>query len=506
MDVLANLMMGFGVVLTPTNVLIAFVGCVVGTAVGVLPGLGPTATISLLLPISVYLNGTSAIILFSGVYYGAMYGGSITSILIKIPGEAASVITCLDGYQMARKGRGGAALGISALGSFFAGILATMGIAWLGPRVADVALLFGPIEKASLLLLGLVLILGIGEGSKLKGLAMIGLGLFLGTVGVDLVSGDERFVFDVPGLRDGFGVAVVAMGLFGISEVLMMTGSPQSKVEVLAYKRRLLDLLPNREEARQSAGPVLRGSVLGFFLGLLPGGGAMLSSFASYLIERRLSRKPEEFGHGAIAGVAGPEAANNAGAQASFVPLLCLGIPANAVIAVIMGGLLMQGVTPGPRLIAERPDLFWGVIASMFVGNVMLVVLNIPLVGVFVSLLRVPQSIMSVLIVIFCVIGAYSLNNSMFDVMAIIAFGIFGYALRRGSYDVAPLLLAFVLGGLFEQNLRQGLIVGFGDPLAFVRSPISAAMLAIALAAILAPAAFQILRSSWKTDDSAARP
>jgi putative tricarboxylic transport membrane protein len=506
MDVLANLMMGFGVVLTPTNVLIAFVGCVVGTAVGVLPGLGPTATISLLLPISVYLNGTSAIILFSGIYYGAMYGGSITSILIKIPGEAASVVTCLDGYQMARKGRGGAALGISAIGSFFAGILATMGIAWLGPRVANLALLFGPIEKASLLLLGLVLILGIGEGSKLKGMAMVGLGLFLGTVGVDLVSGDERFVFDVPGLRDGFGVAVVAMGLFGISEVLMMAGSPESKVEVLAYKRRLLDLLPNREEARQSAGPVLRGSVLGFFLGLLPGGGAMLSSFASYLIERRLSRKPEEFGHGAIAGVAGPEAANNAGAQASFVPLLCLGIPANAVIAVIMGGLLMQGVTPGPRLIAERPDLFWGVIASMFVGNVMLVVLNIPLVGVFVSLLRVPQSIMSVLIVIFCVIGAYSLNNSMFDVMAIIAFGILGYALRRGGYDVAPLLLAFVLGGLFEQNLRQGLIVGFGDPLAFVRSPISAAMLAIALAAILAPAAFQILRSSWKTDDPAARP
>jgi TctA family transporter len=498
MEVLTNLMIGLDVVLTPTNLLIAFIGCFVGTAVGVLPGLGPTATISLLLPVSVYLDGTSAIILFSGIYYGAMYGGSITSILIKIPGEAASVITCIDGYQMARKGRGGAALGISALGSFFAGIVATAGIAWLGPSVAQFALLFGPIEIASLLLLGLVLILDIGTGSRLKALAMVGLGLFVGTVGVDLVSGDERFVFDVPNLRDGFGVAVVAMGLFGVSEVLMMAGSPGSKTDVLAYKKRLRDLLPNRDEARQSVGPVLRGSVLGFFLGLLPGGGAMLSSFASYLLERRLSRTPEEFGRGAVAGVAGPEAANNAGAQASFVPLLCLGIPANAVIGVIMGGLLMQGVTPGPRLIMERPDLFWGVIASMFVGNVMLVILNIPLVGVFVSLLRVPQSIMSVLIMMFCVIGAYSLNNSMFDVVAMVAFGILGYALRRGNYDVAPLLLAFVLGGLFEQNLRQGLIVGFGDPLAFVRSPISAVFLAIAVAIVIVPAIIHIFRRHGK--------
>ena len=494
MEVLSNLAMGFGVVLTPTNLLVAFIGCAVGTAVGVLPGLGPTATISLLLPISVNLNGTSAIILFSGIYYGAMYGGSITSILIRIPGEAASVITCIDGYQMARKGRGGAALGISAMSSFVAGILATVGIAWLGPRVANLALLFGPIEKASLLFLGFVLILGIGEGSKLKGLTMIGLGLFLGTVGVDLVSGDERFVFGVPDLRDGFGVAIVAMGLFGISEVLMMAGTPDSKAETLAYKQRLRDLLPNRKEARQSVGPVLRGSVLGFFLGLLPGGGAMIASFASYLLERRISRTPDEFGRGAVAGVAGPEAANNAGAQASFVPLLCLGIPANAVIGVIMGGLLMQGVTPGPRLLIERPDLFWGVIASMFVGNLMLVILNIPLVGVFVSLLRVPQSIMSVLIVMFCVIGAYSLNNSMFDVMAMTAFGILGYALRRGGYDVAPLLLAFVLGGLFEQNLRQGLIIGFGDPLAFIRSPISAGMLFAAVVALVAPAVWRVVR------------
>ncbi len=433
MDVLTNLALGFGVVLTPTNLLVALIGCVVGTAVGVLPGLGPTATISLLLPISVYLDRTSSIILMSGIYYGAMYGGSITSILIKIPGEAASVITCLDGYQMARRGRAGAALGISAFGSFFAGIVATIGIVLLGPQIASVALLFGPVEKAALLFLGFVLILGIGEGSRKKGLAMIGLGLLLGTVGVDLVSGEERFVFDVTPLRDGFGIAVVAMGLFGISEVLLMAEGNDGGGEVLNYRQSLRDLLPNRTESIELIGPVMRGSVLGFFLGLLPGGGAMMASFASYMLERKISRHPERFGKGAVAGVAGPEAANNAGAQASFVPLLCLGIPANAVIGVIMGALLMAGVTPGPMLIVDHPELFWGVIASMFVGNLMLVVLNVPLVGLFVSLLRVPPAIMSALIVVFCVIGAFSLNNSMFDVGAMIGFGILGYALAQGQ-------------------------------------------------------------------------
>jgi TctA family transporter len=486
MDVLTNLALGFGVVLTPTNLLVALIGCVVGTAVGVLPGLGPTATISLLLPISVYLDRTSSIILMSGIYYGAMYGGSITSILIKIPGEAASVITCLDGYQMARRGRAGAALGISAFGSFFAGIVATIGIAFLGPRIASVALLFGPVEKAALLFLGFVLILGIGEGSRKKGLAMIGLGLLLGTVGVDLVSGEERFVFDVSPLRDGFGIAVVAMGLFGISEVLLMAEGNDDG-EVLNYRQSLRDLLPNRAETIESIGPVMRGSVLGFFLGLLPGGGAMMASFASYMLERKISRHPERFGKGAVAGVAGPEAANNAGAQASFVPLLCLGIPANAVIGVIMGALLMAGVTPGPMLIVDHPELFWGVIASMFVGNLMLVVLNVPLVGLFVSLLRVPPAIMSALIVVFCVIGAFSLNNSMFDVGAMIGFGILGYALRKAKYDVAPLLLAFVLGSMFEQNLRQGLIIGFGNPLVFLTSPISAGFLGLAGIVMLAP-------------------
>jgi TctA family transporter len=331
---------------------------------------------------------------------------------------------------------------------------------------------------------------------------MIGLGLLLGTVGVDLVSGEERFVFDVSPLRDGFGIAVVAMGLFGISEVLLMAEGNEDGGEVLNYRQSLRNLLPNRAESIESIGPVMRGSVLGFFLGLLPGGGAMMASFASYMLERKISRHPERFGKGAVAGVAGPEAANNAGAQASFVPLLCLGIPANAVIGVIMGALLMAGVTPGPMLIVDHPELFWGVIASMFVGNLMLVVLNVPLVGLFVSLLRVPPAIMSALIVVFCVIGAFSLNNSMFDVGAMIGFGILGYALRKAKYDVAPLLLAFVLGSMFEQNLRQGLIIGFGNPLVFLTSPISAGFLGLAGLVTLAP----LVLARWRPRELSAPP
>ena len=342
-----------------------------------------------------------------------------------------------------------------------------------------------------MLVLGLTLILGVGQGSKLRGTAMIGLGLLLGTVGIDAVSGEERFVFDVPSLRDGFGIAIVAMGLFGLSEVLMMVEQKAAAPAILAYSRRLRDLLPNREETRRSAGPVARGSVIGFLLGLLPGGGAVIASFVSYLVEKKIARRPEEFGHGAVEGVAGPEAANNAAAQASFIPLLCLGIPANAVIGVIMGALLIQGVTPGPRLVAEHPAMFWGVIASMFIGNLMLVVLNIPLVGLFVSLLRVPQGIMSVMIVLFCTIGAYSLANSLFDVGAMIAFGFLGYGLRKAGFDVAPLLLAYVLGAMFEQSLRQGLIIGYGSPMVFLQSPISATFLVLAALVIAVP---QVLR------------
>lgn len=492
MDLFSDLALGFGQAVTPVNLLIALAGCIVGTAVGVLPGLGPTATISLLLPISVYLDKTSAIILLSGIYYGAMYGGSITSILVKIPGEAASVITCIDGYQMARRGRGGAALAIAALGSFFAGVVATLGIAIVGPGVAEFALAFGPIEKTSLLILGFTLVLGVGEGSRVRSLSMIGLGLLLATVGVDLVSGNERFVFDVPPLRDGFNIAILAMGLFGISEVLLMAEEGDDGTKAFQSPRRLRELLPNGKELGESAAPAVRGSVLGFFLGLLPGGGGLIASFASYMLERRISKTPDAFGKGAVAGVAGPEAANNAGAQASFVPLLCLGIPANATIGVIMGALLMAGVTPGPRLIVEHPEMFWGVIASMFVGNAILVILNVPLVGLFVSLLRVPRAMMAILILFFCVIGAYSLNNNMFDVAVMLAFGFVGYGLRKTGFDVAPLLLAFVLGRLFEESLMQGLIIGHGELSAFLISPLSAVFLAVAVLIVLLPAVLRL--------------
>ena len=487
MDLLANLALGFGQAVTPLNLLIALAGCFVGTAIGVLPGLGPTATISLLLPISVYLDKTSAIILLSGIYYGAMYGGSITSILVKIPGEAASVITCIDGYQMARRGRAGAALTLSALASFAAGTLATIGIGIIGPEVADYALAFGPIEKTSLFILGFTLVLGVGEASKIRSLAMIGLGLLLACVGVDLVSGDERFVFDVPALRDGFSIPILAMGLFGISEVLLMAEGEEPSTGPVRHPSGLRSLMPTRQELGEAVAPTLRGSGLGFFLGLLPGGGALISSFASYMLERRISKHPERFGKGAVAGVAGPEAANNAGAQASFIPLLCLGIPANATIGVIMGALLMAGVTPGPRLIVEHPELFWGVIASMFVGNLILVVLNIPLVGLFVSLLRVPRTVMAVLVTFFCVIGAYSLNNSLFDVGAMLAFGLVGYGLRKSGFDVAPLLLAFVLGELLEESLMQALIISRGNLGAFVSSPLSAGFLLAAILVLTLP-------------------
>ncbi|MCC7275663.1 MAG: tripartite tricarboxylate transporter permease [Alphaproteobacteria bacterium] len=487
MDLWQNLALGFSVSLTPENLLVALVGTALGTAVGVLPGLGPTATISLLLPISVAIDHVSAVILLAGIYYGAMYGGSITSILVRIPGEAASVITCIDGYAMARRGRAGAALGIAAFGSFIAGVVATVGVALVGPQLATYALAFGPAERAALVLFGLVLVANVGDGSRRRAYAMLAAGLLLSTVGIDLVSGVERFTFGVPYLRDGFGIAVMAMGLFGISEVLMLAASPDVDMRPAAYGKRLADLLPDRRDWKESAGPIGRGTAIGFFLGLLPGGGALISSFASYVVEKRLSRHPEQFGKGAIAGVAGPESANNAAAQSSFVPLLCLGIPANAVIGVIMGALLMHGVTPGPRLIVDQPAVFWGVVTSMLIGNLMLIVLNVPLVGAFVALLRVPQGIMSPLIVLFCGVGAYSLNNSVADVYAMVGFGFLGYGLRRAGFDPAPLLLAFVLGTLLEQNLRQALLIGYGSPVIFLEKPIAATFIAMTVTAAVLP-------------------
>ncbi len=494
MDLLDNLALGFSVSLTPINLLVAFVGTLLGTAVGVLPGLGPAATISLLLPITLTLDHTAAIIMLAGIYYGAMYGGSITSILVRIPGEAASVVTCIDGYEMARRGRAGVALGISAFGSFIAGTVATLGVAALGPWLAGAALAFGPVEKAALVTFGLVLVVNVGEGSRPRAYAMMAAGLLLSTVGTDLVSGTPRFTFGSPYLGDGLGIAILAMGLFGVSEVLMLAEKRTPSLPVLPYGKRLRDLLPDRQDWRDSAWPIGRGTLLGFFLGLLPGGGALIASFVSYVVEKRVSRRPETFGKGAIAGVAGPESANNAAAQASFVPLLCLGIPANAVIGVIMGAFIIHGLAPGPRLITDHPTLFWGVVTSMFLGNLMLIVLNVPLVGVFVSLLRVPTAVMAPMVLMFCGIGAFSLNNSLNDVLVMTAFGVAGYALRKNGFDLAPLLLSFVLGSLFETSIHQTLAIGYGDPLILFRKPISAVILAVTALVILWPLVRRILR------------
>ncbi len=487
MESLAGLAQGFGVAMTAANLLWCLVGVALGTAVGVLPGMGPTATISLLLPITYRLDATASLIMLSGIYYGAMYGGSITSILVKIPGEASSIVTCIDGHEMARRGRAGAARGSSAFGSFIAGVGATVGVALAGPPLAGLALAFGPAEYTALVLFGLVLVTQIGEGSRLRALLMAALGLLASTIGLDPISGAPRFTFGIVELQDGLDIAVLAMGLFGVAEVLALAAARDAKAQMIDGPRGLRALLPNGADWRASAAPIGRGSVLGFLLGLLPGGGALISSFASYVMERRLAKDPSRFGQGAIEGVAGPESANNAAAQASFVPLLSLGIPSNVVMGVMIGALMIQGIAPGPMLAAQRPDLFWGVIASMLLGNVMLLVLNIPLLPAFVALLRVPQRILAPLILLFCVVGAYSLQNSAFDVVMVGIFGVMGLLLRLVRLDPAPFMLAFVLGELFEKSLRQALLIGIGSPMILVQKPISATLLAMAALVLIWP-------------------
>ena len=477
MDLLQSIAVGFGTALTLKNIAYCFVGTFVGTMVGVLPGLGPVATISLLLPFSFTMDVTSAVILMAGIFYGAQYGGSITAILVRIPGEASAVVTCLDGYAMARKGRAGAALGIAAFGSFIAGVIATMALFVVGPAMAGVALAFGPAEYTALVLLGLLLVTQLSSGSQIRALLMVALGLLLSTVGRDPIYGTERFTFGIFTLFDGLNMALLAMGLFGVSELLILAEGGAKNAKPIAQPTRLADLLPNREDWLLSFRPILRGTGLGFFLGLLPGGGATLASFSAYVLERRLARNPERFGQGAIEGVAGPESANNAAAQSSFVPLLSLGIPANAVMAVILGALLVQGIQPGPQLIANRPDLFFGVIASMLIGNLMLIVLNVPLISIFVQLLRVPGSIMAPLIIVFCVVGAYTLSNSAVEVSIMIGFGVMGYLMRKIDLDPAPLVLAFVLGNILETNFRQSLLVGRGTLVLYYTRPIAMGLL-----------------------------
>ena len=484
---LANLGHGFYVAFSFQNLLFALIGALIGTAIGVLPGIGPVATISLLLPITFGQPATTAIIMLAGIYYGAQYGGSTTAILLNLPGEISSVVTTLEGYKMARNGRAGAALATSALGSFFAGSVATILVAASGPLLTSVALSFGPADYFSLMLLGLIISAVLAQGSVLKSVAMVVLGVALGLVGTDVQTGQQRFTFGVPELSDGIGFVSVAMGMFGIAEIILNLEKPEAR-EVLSAKVGSLFL--TKEEFRRAVPSVLRGTVLGSVLGILPGGGAALAAFGAYMLERKVSKGRHMFGQGAIEGVAGPEAANNAAAQTSFIPLLTLGIPANAVMALMVGALIIQGIQPGPRMVEAQPDLFWGLIASMWIGNVMLLVINLPMIGMWVKLLQVPYKYLFPSILIFCCIGVYSLNNNVFDVYQTIIFAIFGVICNKLKMEPAPLLIGFVLGPMMEEHLRRAMLLSRGDPSVFIERPISASMLAIGavvLGAMLLP-------------------
>jgi len=481
-ETLANLALGFSVALSPAVLLYGFVGCLVGTLVGVLPGIGPLAGISLLLPASFGLDATSAVVLLAGIYYGAMYGGSTTSILLRIPGEAASVVTCLDGYAMARKGRAGPALTIAAVGSYLAGTASVVALMLLAPPLARIALRFGPPEYTALLVLGLLVLGYMSGGSVPKSLAMAVLGLLLGMVGIDPMTGFFRFSYGLVELGDGIGIVPVAVGLFGLAEILATAGQAAPPA---VLRPRLRDLLPSAEEWRRSWGPIGRGSVLGFAIGVIPGSAHIISSFVSYAVERRLSRRPEEFGQGAVEGVAGPESANNAATSGAFVPMLALGVPSGPITAVMMAALMIHGISPGPLLIREQPALFWGFIASMYVGNVMLLILNLPLVGLFVNLLRIPYPVLYPLILVFAILGVYAVNASVVDVWIMAVTGVAGYLLRKLDFELAPVVLGLVLGPMLEMSLRQSLALSGGSYAIFVQRPIAATLLAAAAALML---------------------
>jgi putative tricarboxylic transport membrane protein len=484
LESLTSLAYGFNIALQPQNLLYCFIGVTMGTLVGVLPGIGPTATIALLLPATFKLNPISAIIMLSGICYGAMYGGSTTSILLNIPGEASSVVTCLDGYQMARKGRAGPALGISAFGSFIAGTFSIVGLVIFAPTLADFALKFGPPEYFALMVMGLSVVAYLARKSMAKALMMAVVGIVLGCVGLDPITATPRFTFGILDLADGIGIAPVVMGLFGIAEVLENLGV-LTKAEIFAGK--IKGLFPDREDWRRSIGPIARGSLLGFFLGLLPGVGAIVPQFLSYALEKKLSRHPERFGSGEIEGVASPEACNNAAVGGTFIPLLSLGIPSNAMTAILLGALMIYGLTPGPLLIKNSPDLFWGVIASMYIGNIMLLILNLPLIPMWVSVLKIPYSYLSSFIILFCLIGAYSLNNSTSDIYIAVIFSLVGLFMKKFAFEPAPLVLAFVLGPLLETALRRSLILSDGSFLIFIQRPISAAFILFSVVVLVAP-------------------
>jgi putative tricarboxylic transport membrane protein len=477
-DLLGNISLGFGVALGVKNLGLCFLGCLIGTLIGVLPGVGPVATISMLLPITFGIDPIGALIMLAGIYYGAQYGGSTTAILVNIPGEATSVVTVLDGHQMARQGRAGVALGIAAIGSFVAGSIATVIIAALAVPLSRFALLFRPADYFALMVLGLMLAVALARGSVPKAIAMILVGILLSTVGRDLETGDERLTFGWSEIDDGIDFAVIAMGVFGFAEILRNLDAPEAR-EVVG--RRIGSLLPSMADLKAAAMPILRGTGLGAFLGLLPGNGAVLAPFASYTIEKKLARDPSRFGKGAIEGVAGPEAANNAGAQTAFIPLLTLGIPPNAVMALMIGAMTIHNLVPGPEIITKRPQLFWGMIASMWIGNLMLLVINLPLVGVWVRLLQVPYRLLFPAIVLFCCIGIYSVNNNPMDVYMTAAFGLVGYLLIKLDFEPAPMLLGFVLGRLLEEKLRQALAISQGSLSTFIDHRIAAGMLALSL-------------------------
>ncbi len=482
MELFANLGLGFDVALSPANILYCLIGALIGTLIGVLPGIGPVATLSMLLPITFHLPPVSALIMLAGIYYGAQYGGSTTAILVNLPGEASSVVTCLDGYQMARQGRAGAALAVAALGSLFAGCVATLVLVLFAPPLAGAALLFGPAEYFSLMALGLVTAVVLAQGTLFKAFGMIALGILLGTVGSDVNTGANRLTFGLSELSDGINFVPLAMGLFAIPEIVRNLERPEGR-SVLT--ERISGLWPTGEDFRRSWPAVLRGTAVGSVLGILPGSGALLSSFSAYMLEKNLSKTPEEFGRGAVEGVAAPESANNASAQTSFIPLLTLGIPANAVMALMAGAMTIQGIQPGPQVLSSRPDLFWGMIVSMWIGNLMLVVINLPLIQIWITLLKVPYRLLYLFILGFCCVGVYSLGNSTFDILMLVVFGLVGYAFSKWRLEPAPLLLAFVLGPLIEENLRRALLISAGDPVVFVTRPLSLVLLLAAVAMIV---------------------
>jgi putative tricarboxylic transport membrane protein len=483
MELIANLSLGLSTAVTPVNLLYCLIGVFLGTLIGVLPGLGPTATIAMLLPITFVLPPISALIMLAGIYYGSQYGGSTTSILVNLPGEAASVVTTLDGYQMARQGRAGVALATAAIGSFFAGTVATLLLALFAPPLSEIALQFGPADYFSLMVLGLVASVVLAQGSLLHAIGMVVLGLLLGLIGTDVTSGVQRYTFDIPQLADGIGFVVVAMGMFGLAEIIRNLEQEEGRSVMV---KKITNLMPTKEDWKRMIAPILRGTVIGSAVGILPGSGSILGAFAAYSIEKKVSKNSAEFGKGAIEGVAAPESANNAGAQTSFIPMLTLGIPSNPVMALMIGAMIIQGIQPGPSVMKEQPALVWGIIVSMWIGNFFLVVLNLPMIGLWVRMIMVPYQLLYPAILVFCGIGVFSLNNSEFDIYLMALFGLLGYVFVKLGCEPAPMLLAFILGPLMEEYLRRAMLISRGNPWVFVQRPISATLLGLAVLAMCA--------------------